>query len=406
MVIIHLEEFFHPDAGYQVNILSKYMVMQGHKVIVLTSKLDKMPSSLTSFFGKENIYEKDKMFEKKTGVIIKRVPIRKFISGRAIHYKSYYHLIEKLKPDIVYSHGESNITAMYYALNFNKLKYPIIMDSHMIEMASENKLSGQFNLFYRKFIAPKIIKNKIQVIRTQDDRYVEKCLGIPLEQAPWISVGSDTLLFKPDDQVRKRFRKEYKIGKDAFVAIYTGKLSESKGGLLLSQAFKEKFKNQKDKSVVLLIVGNIENNNYGKLVEQTLGASENRIIHFPTQKYLDLPQFYQAADLSIFPKQCSLSFYDAQACGLPVVSEDNNINIDRLRYNNGFNFKADSIKDFRQKILDCINMDQKSYKKMGDNAYEFVKDNYDYKDIAKKYESILIQEYNKFHGIEEVVNEN
>lgn len=406
MNIVHLEEFFHPDAGYQINILSKYMVKQGHNVTIITSEMDKIPNELTSFFGREYIKEKDQNFEKQTGVKVVRVSIRKFISGRAVHYKNYYKVISGFEPDIVYCHGESNLTSMYYVRHYKNLNYPVVMDSHMVEMATKNKLSRFFNLFYRKIIAPKIIKNKIQVIRIQDDQYVEKCLGIPLEQAPWISVGSDTLLFKPDDQVRKRFREEYKISKDTFVVVYTGKLIESKGGLLLAQAFKEKFQNQKDKSVVLLVVGNIENNDYGNLVKKILDASENRVIHFSTQKYVDLPKFYQAADLSIFPKQCSLSFYDAQACGLPVVSENNSINIDRLRYNNGFNFKAGNIEDFRLKILDCINMDQKAYKSMGDNAYHFVKDNYDYKNIAKQYESILVQEYNKFHGIKEEVNED
>jgi len=61
----------------------------------------------------------------------------------------------------------------------------------------------------------------------------------------------------------------------------------------------------------VLVVGNSPDSEYGNLVEDTFRRSENRVIRFPTQKYTELPRFYQVADLAVFPKQCSLSFYDA-----------------------------------------------------------------------------------------------
>lgn len=38
MKIVHVEDFFHPDAGYQINILPKYMAKMGHEVVVITSE--------------------------------------------------------------------------------------------------------------------------------------------------------------------------------------------------------------------------------------------------------------------------------------------------------------------------------------------------------------------------------
>ena len=40
-----------------------------------------------------------------------------------------------------------------------------------------------------------------------------------------------------------------------------------------------------------------------------------------------------------------------QACGLPVVFENNNINIDRASHHNGMTFLAGDVDDFRKKIL-------------------------------------------------------
>ncbi|WP_434399821.1 glycosyltransferase family 4 protein [Planococcus sp. 11815] len=381
MKIVHIEDFFHPDAGYQINILPKYMVNQGHKVYVITSKINKAPESLTDFFGKDDISLKDQEYTADTGVEIKRVDTKGFISGRAVFEKELFKVVSDLNPDVIYVHGNDSLTAMRYLLRYKKKKFPLVLDSHMLEMASVNKFNKVFRFFYRSFFSPIIVKNEIPVIRTQNDNYVEKHLGIPLSQSPWISVGSDTLIFKEDQQMRRSFRKELNIGDEDFVIVYTGKLDEAKGAKLLANVFVNKFN---EKNVVLLVVGN-SNGHYGSEVEKIFEKSENRILRFPTQKYKDLAKFYQSSDLSIFPKQCSLSFYDAQACGLPVVSENNSINTDRLKFNNGFTFEKENLHDFRQKIIDCISMPVNEYQKMRNNAIEMVRNRYDYSDKSIEY---------------------
>lgn len=393
MNIIHLEDYFHPDAGYQVNILAKYMVKQGHKVTIVTAELDKIPESLTSFFGKENIQQRDELYTKNTGVIIIRLPINGFISGRAIFTKELDKTIKHLNPDILYVHGNDTLTGIRYISKLGKLDFPLISDSHMLQMASQNPFNKVFKLFYKIFITPKIIKNQLTIIRTQDDDYVKKYLGIPLSQCPWISVGSDTLLFHPDKTVKESFRRIYKIDPNDFVVVYAGKLDESKGGLLLAETFLKKIEGKK--KLVLLVVGNSDGK-YGKQVEQLFAKSENRIIRFPTQKYIDLAKFYQSADLALFPRQCSLSFYDAQACGLPVISENNNINTERMQMNNGFTFKSGDSDDFKDKILRMINTEEKEYKQMRENALKFVQKNYNYEMIAQRYTDTLINERNRF----------
>lgn len=386
MKIVHIEDYFHPEAGYQINILPKYMTQMGHEVTLITSQMDKIPEGLTSFFGREGIDEKDRSYEEKYGVKIIRLPLLAFVSGRAVFTGALFRAIREEKPDVVYVHGNDTLTGMRYLLRRKQLGYPLVMDSHMLEMASQNKFSKLFRWGYRKVFTPMLIKNRIPVIRTQDDPYVEKCLGIPLTQAPWISVGSDTLLFRPDMEARKAFRVAHQIPEDAFVVVYAGKLDEVKGGMLLAQAMEEKF--DTDRQVVFVIVG-ATSGEYGRQVEQTLGRSANRVLRFPTQKYAELPSFYQAADLAVFPRQCSLSFYDVQACGLPVVFEDNNINIDRASHENGLVFRSGDVEDFRRQLLWILSMEENQYRAMRQNAVELVRSSYDYAQIAKQYMQIV-----------------
>ena len=393
MKIVNIEDFFHPDAGYQINILSKYLASFGHEVIIITAETDKIPDELTSFFKRDNIEQLDKDYTEKYGVKIIRLPIKAFISGRAIFTKALKKTILELSPDILYVHGNDTAVGMWALSNYHKLKIPLVTDSHMLAMASVNPFNKLFHLFYKWFFTPIIKKNNITVIRTQDDPYAEKILGIPLSQAPWISYGSDTLLFHPDPNVKSEFRRENGIGDDDFVAVYTGKLDESKGGRLLAEAFRKKFDTKKN--VVLVAVGNTTGD-YGNEVEKIFSESENRVIRFPTQKYCNLPRFYQAADLSVFARQCSLSFYDAQACGLPVLSEDNNINVDRCSHQNGWNFKAENSEDFRAHIAAAANMPEKEYVAVGENAYRFITEQYNYEDKAREYEKIIIDTYERF----------
>lgn len=387
MKILQVEDFFHPEAGYQINILSKYMTKMGHEVTIITSEMDKIPMSLTSFFGKDDIASKDEKYMKTYGVKIIRLPLLAFISGRAVFKgRALFRTIQNEKPDVVFIHGNDTLTGMQYLMKYKKLRYPLVMDSHMLAMASQNKLNKAFRRIYRYIFTPILIRENIPVIRTQDDSYVERCLGVPLLQAPWISVGSDTMIFHPDTKAKKTFREEHGIGEEAFVVLYAGKLNEEKGGKLLAEAFKKKF--HTEKAVVLIVVGNTSGE-YGKEIEAIFAESENRILRFPTQKYCDLPRYYQMADLSVFPRQCSLSFYDVQACGLPVVSEDNNINLERCSHHNGLNFKADDVNDFRKKIEYFINLSDTEYAEYANNAKNEVLDKYNYADIAKQYLEIL-----------------
>lgn len=291
--------------------------------------------------------------------------------------------MERVKPDVLFVHCVETLTAMRFILRGPR--YPMMFDSHMLSMASGNRFAKAYETVFRYTITPKIVNRRYDVIRTQDDDYVNSHLGIPKEQTPFISFGTDTIIFHPSQDARKKFREDNGIGQNDFVVVYTGKLTEAKGGKLLAETFKEKF----DTPITLVCVGTPACDEYGRQVKRLLDESENRIIMFPTQNYLDLPQFYQMADLSIFPKQCSMSFYDAQACGLPVLSEDNNVNVDRCRHGNGDNFRAADVQDFRNKIIKFATMSGKMRKTYEDNSRAFIEGGYDYADIAKQYTDYL-----------------
>ncbi|MGG7467847.1 glycosyltransferase family 4 protein [Chryseobacterium arthrosphaerae] len=397
MRFVHVEDFVHPNAGYQINLLTRLQVQQGHEVIIVAGELDKIPVFLTSFFGKDNIEEKDRKFEEETGVKIIRHPLYAYYSGRAIYKPGLHKLIKSLNPDVLFIHNEDTVMGMKLLWDYKKMNVPYVLDCHMLEMASENRFRDFFRLFYRKFVTPVILKNNIPLIRVVDTDFVQKHYNIPLSKTKLLSFGTDTDFYKPDSKIKEAFRKELGIDNTDFVVIYAGKMDPAKGGEFLAESLKEKIKLE-GKNLKFIIIGNPPKDEYGEKVEKLFSQSENNIIRFPTQTYFDLAKFYQIADIAIFPKQCSMSYFEVQSCELPVVLEENEINNLRVSDKKGLLFPQSSISEFRSSIEQFGNMPKEEFEIYKRNARKNIVDNYNFVPIAQQFTDIMIEEYEKFHS--------
>ena len=384
MKIVYVDETFHPAFGYQSNPLAKFQQKQGHEVVIVTVSKDHIHASFRNFGATADTVERDDAYyTEQTGVKIIRVKTYGVFMHRAVISPEMFRAVRAEHPDVVFVHCAETLTAMRFLLH--RKEWPLMLDSHMLSMASKSRFVGLFEAGYRAVFRRIIEKRRYFVIRTQDDDYVNTHLGIDPELTPFISFGTDTALFCPSKEAREAFRREHGIPESEFVVVYTGKLTEAKGGKLLAEAFREKF----DVPVTLVCVGTPPDSDYGREVQALLAASENRVLMFPTQKYMDLAPFYQAADLSVFPKQCSMSFYDAQACALPVVSEDNAVNRDRCSHENGANFAPGSAEAFRAAVERFARMEPAERETYGRNARAFIENGYDYAVIARQYTDYL-----------------
>lgn len=394
MKIVQIEDFFHPDAGYQINVLSKVLVEHGHDVtVVCASNLDIFPESLTSFFGINNIGARDAEFTRKYGVKIHRVKATGYYSGRTFYSSALYREIDLLNPDILFVHGNDTIPGMRYTMKARRLDYPLIMDSHMLSVATKNPLSGIFHAVYRWVFARRVNRDGLTVIRVQDDPYVIDELGVKESNAPYIGFGTDTGIFHPNYEARILERRKLGISEDDTVVLYAGKLDESKGGTLLGTAIMESFD---DDSLVFVIAGNPSGPKADELVD-LLSKSKNRVITLPTHKYPELPSLYQMADVAVYPAQCSLSFYDVQASGLPVIVDDGTqVNTDRVSHGNGLQFQCGSAMDLRRCISEYSRLDVFARERMKNAALAYIDNGFSYDNVAKKYESCFESTVNSF----------
>lgn len=393
MKILHIDEMFHPFQGYQINILPKFQQKQGHDVTILTL-YDNYPR-IASCYDNTRIDEFDRRFTEQTGVRIVRLRMKKRLAGRPLFGKDVYAAIAGIDPDVILCHGNGSFTSIQILLHRKKIAKPLLFDSHMLELAARNKYHKLYTKLYRTFITPILKKDHLYVIKTADDPYLNEAHGIPKELTPYLGFGTDVSLFHPDAEAKRAMREKYEIGENEMVFLYTGKVDEAKGGQLLGEALLEKIPSEQ-KQPVFVIVADYKSE-YEQNVRALLERSENRVILVPVQKYEDLPAFYQFADVMFFPKQCSLSFFDAQACGVPTVLENIKINVDRIDCDNGSVFESGSIAGLREKIHDYLTMSEERLAEQSANAVRSILSRYSYQDIAESYTEqmrLAIEEFN------------
>jgi hypothetical protein len=301
MKILLIEDFFHPHAGYNINILSKYFSLYGHEVIILSTELNVIREHQKTYMRSSQVIS-DEDFFKSYNVKIIRIKCYGIISDRHIWAKSVFSKIMDLKPDLVFVHDNDTFVSIIYLLVYlKKIGVPVIFDSHMTEVASKNKFAFLFRFGYKIFITPKIVMNNINVVRTLDDDFVQKAFGIPESLSPVISFGSDIELFKPNPEYKNELRLRYNISDKDLVFVYSGKLSQDKKGLFFAESILETFSNNGvKKNAVFLIISSVEGD-YGLAVENKLSYSENRIIRIPFMKYTELPVNFNLADVAVIP---------------------------------------------------------------------------------------------------------
>lgn len=388
MRIVHVKDTFLPTAGYQINFLPKWNLQHKHEVYIVCSDAIKYwTQSGMMNLQTINLTEMDKNYYNETGVKVYRIHSFANISGRAFVSSRIFDLVESLKPDVVMVHLCDSLTAMRFFIKSKYLSYQIVSDCHMVEIASQNRFREIFRWFYKHFFTPIIIKYKIPIIAVEEESksYCINHYKIPDNLLPVITLGTDTDLFKPDNNVRIRFRKELGINEDAFVCVTTGRFTEDKKALVLAEAFTERFPVKRD--VILLMVGTGKGEYYEKVIT-LLQNSKNRIITFPPQEVRDLVKFFQIADLAVWAGASTLSFYEAQACGLPVLMENLRVNADRMVYNNGFVCESTALA-FRDKIIQYLNMPYESLISMGENGRRLVLESKSYDTLAQKVEKLF-----------------
>jgi glycosyltransferase involved in cell wall biosynthesis len=383
MIIVHLIDHFQPKVGYQETFLAKENIVAGHDVYVVTS------DKLYPFPNYDRTYKKILGSRKtKSGYFIEydtcvvRLQSVEIPFTHLVFLRNLSTVLRRIKPHLVICHGMYGLTPFMVALLKDKLKFKLIYDTHSGHFNTDFKKSFLKRIYlflYQRIAVPTILKNKDAIFAVGDDEQSFLCENYKIgkKDVPVIRLGVDINKFKFSNSKRVKIRKLLQIKRNQILLICTGKITENKDVDILIKAVES----IPDHNIKLLIVGNGDKDYMINLKSRI--NSKGDIFFKDMVINDDLPSYYSAADIGIWPGDTTITIPEAISTGLPAIlpSWMGNKYLDKS--GGVLKFPRGNAKDLSEKIRKLA-YNNSLRKKMGTNSRKFAKKNLSWRIIAGK----------------------
>ena len=387
MRIVFISDWFAEKMGYAENCLPKAVAALGCEVHLVTSNVQ-------PYFDQPIYAETYAPFIGPGIVDVER----RVIDGYTLHRLSYTRtlgrlrirgLAEKLRalrPHIVQTFDAMSLSTYEAVWEKSHVGYRLFLESHLhasvFSPIAHSKGIGQ-RLRWRIY-APTIGRwvsaatDKCYPISVDAAEIASRYLGIQKHKIEICQLGVDTALFYPvadgeAEQSRQHLRQQLGFAPSDIVCIYTGRFAGDKGPLYLADAIG--MLTRQGKSFRGLFVGN------GTPAEiESIRANPGCVVH-PFVPVNDLPRFYRAADIGVWPKQESTSQLDAAACGLPLIL-NHRVQVRERVDGNGLLYEDGDANDLARQIE--ILADPVRRKQMGELSAQKMKEQFSWERIARR----------------------
>lgn len=311
--------------GYSDLFLCNALANAGHEVHLISSQYQLQPEfyngNYEAFLGQREQPTGCKKFEQ---ILIHRLHAEE--GWKLFRTQRLISKIKEILPDIVVSLESIKFDTFKLALAKPFLKYKLYTEDHVhlsVFPPAHQKLSlwKKLKFFvYRQTIARFLNCSieKCYVIAPDTAEIMIKYFGISPKKICLSPLVSDINLFHPikDDAERaerQSVRDDLGVGANDILCIYTGRFTNGKDPACLALAIdKLQIAGEPFKAVF-----------FGSGMEQydTIKNSKGCIVH-PFVLARDLPKYYRASDIGVWPRQESTSQLDAMATGLPIIISD------------------------------------------------------------------------------------
>jgi glycosyltransferase involved in cell wall biosynthesis len=328
MKIVFVSRWYSEKMGYIENCLPRALAELGHEVHVVTST--------AQVYFNHPFYEKS--YQNYLGNRIQPVGTSDTEGGVTLHRLSFWaaagHIwlrglgqkLAELQPDIVHTFEHTAPDSVYLALlkKFGRQHFKLFTANHAVYSVLDTARNWDKISIFKKLIWNILQRTPGHFVASQ----IEKCfavtsdageiagrfLGVPLEKIKVTTLGVDTVQFHPDANIRQITRHDLGFSDDDIVVLYTGRLTHQKNPLLVAKAIEQLNKEQKGIFHGLFI---------GDGEQKTAIEAVRNIEILPPQPYRNLPKYYQAADIAVWPTEESTSQLDAVGSGLCLILTDN-----------------------------------------------------------------------------------
>src|SRR5687768_1987385 len=342
MKVVFISIWYSNGMGYSENMFPKAMAQLGVDVYMVTSTaqiyyyLPNYEEVYKPYLGPRFV---DSCKIQVDGYALHRLPYyetRNLYRGPGI--KGLYEHLEELKPDVIQTFElllETSVIAAKYARDSGCLFFT---ESHTHasifrkdkKKIFKEKIKNWLNEFNSDL---KLINDTSKICYPIAEDVAELAVShfkVPKHKIKIQSLGVDTDTFFPphgDEQkaIRNSIRQKFGFNTSDIVCIYTGRFTKDKNPHCLAKAINEL--NAQGLPFKGLFVGNGTGEDVDFLQSQR-GCKTGSFV--PANQ---LPGYYWAADIGVWPREESTSQLDAMACGLPLVLSNQVKVIERIEGN-------------------------------------------------------------------------
>lgn len=312
----------------------------------------------TNFENEEMVSDAQEKIES-AGAMIHQICIQRFsfsLSKIAANWRAVSELKDILDIgfDLLHCHTPSGgLVARIAAAHYRKNGLKVIYQAHGFHFFKGAPIANWL-LYYpvERLLAHwtdiLITINKEDYARAQTFKAKKVCY-VP-------GVGIDTTKFAPNPGVRARKRQELGLKDDEIVLLSVGEVNENKNHKLVIEALAQM--GRKDIRYIICGAGPLMDPH--RQLAEKLGVAGQLILAGFRR---DVAEFYQAADIFVFPslrEGLSVSVMEAMASGLPVVCSRIRGNTDLLDKQINRMFAPHSVEDCRTAIVNMLNGDLQS----------------------------------------------
>ena len=389
MRIIFSTDWYSEGMGYSENVLPQVFSRMGHEVYVISSTLqvygdhDFYEEVYGKFLGNAIVEPGTKIIN---GVTVIRLPILVWWKRLKIA-QSRTKTILNLKPDIVFAWDPRSYQTVLLSMASVFHKFKLFSAVHTVASVYPAYYHFKSMSFFQKlrlrifdtFIGW-ISSLRIEICYTNTIDAAEiatKFFGVKKDKVKFMPSSHDANHFHPimdknDHCEKNSLRASLGISKESILCIYSGRFTDAKNPKCLADAINILRSNGHLYNAIFLGEGN--QSEYIAFVDGCLIKS--------FIKYEELPKYYRAADIGVWPRQESISMSDATSCGIPIVVSNLMLAKDRID-GNGVTYSENDPIDLARILLDLRDKDLRF--KLGSLGSKKIKENYSIDFIAEKY---------------------
>jgi glycosyltransferase involved in cell wall biosynthesis len=346
--IVLVNSMYSEGMGYLENCLPAALARLGHEVHVVTSTFNQYANEpmydavYSRFVGPRQVPPEEREVDGYTLHRLHATLLRGYVRTKGL--AAY---VAGIDPDVVYSCEIASLDTFALVFGRPTRRYSLFCGTHQTASVLKPFLLDPKGSRMRKrlywltrTLPTRLASKAVKRVYAHAPDCLEiavKFYGVPHRLLVLRSLATDTERFHPattDDELRARSRLRASLGftDEDVVCLYSGRFADHKNPLVLARAI-ERLRATGARFRGLFIGEGPQD----EAIAASAGSST-----VPFMRYRDLPDYYRAADVAVWPRQESMSMLDAAACALPLIVSNTMSDPARIA-GNGLMYDEDSV---------------------------------------------------------------